>query len=138
MNVNAVDATKAYKPQKKVAKAVVGTVATAAAATGAALYLAKTGKLDKFVGKNAKVDTAVNGLKDVADKVTAKLTETYAKVEQTEVFKKATGKAKVAGEYVADKFNKVADFVKARLGKFNPDLAPEAEKMAETFNNFAK
>lgn len=138
MNVNAVDATKAYKPQKKVAKAVAGTVATAAAATGAALYLAKTGKLDKFVGKNAKVDTAINGLKGAADKVTTKLTETYAKVEKTEAFKKATGKAKVAAEYVTDKFNKVADFVKARLGKFNPDLAPEAEKMAETFNNFAK
>lgn len=138
MNVNAVDASKAYNPQKKVAKAVAGTVATAAAATGAALYLAKTGKLDKFVGKNAKVDTAINGLKGAADKATAKLTQAYAKVETTKAFQAVEGKAKAAGNFVVDKFNKVSDFVKTRLGKFNPDLAPEAEKMAETFNNFAK
>lgn len=138
MNVNAVNTTQAYKPHKKVAKAVAGTIATAAVATGAALYLAKTGKLDKFAGKNAKVDTAVNALKDTADKVSTKLTETYAKVEKTEAFQKTADKAKVAGEYVTDKLNKVSDYVKARLGKFNPDLAPEAEKMAETFNNFAQ
>ena len=43
---------------KTVAKVAAATVATAAVATGAALYLAKTGKLDQFVGKNKVADQA--------------------------------------------------------------------------------
>ena len=33
-------------------------------------------------------------------------------------------------------FGKAVDFVKTRMSKFNPDLAPAKENLAETFNNF--
>lgn len=54
---------------KTVAKAAAATVATAAVATGAALYLARTGKLDQFVGKNKVADQAINGAKGLADDI---------------------------------------------------------------------
>lgn len=123
-------------PVKKTVKTAAATVATAAAATGAVLYLAKTGKLDRFAGKNAKVDTAIDGLKNAADKVSKKLSPKVELLKNSQVYKKAESAAKKAGEFATKKFEKVVDTVKTRLGKFNPDLAPESAKMAETFNNF--
>ena len=56
---------------KQTVKTVVKTAATAAIVTGTALYLAKTGKLDKFATTEAG-QKAVNGLKSIADKLITK------------------------------------------------------------------
>jgi hypothetical protein len=123
---------------KRIAKTAAATVATAAAATGATLLLAKSGKLDQFVGKNKVADKAINGAKSLADDI-AKFAETkFAKVKPA--FEKVAKKVKESKvvKAVSSFFGKAVDFVKTRLGKFNPDLAPAKEKMAETFNNFVK
>ncbi len=123
---------------KTFAKAAAATVATAAVATGAALYLAKTGKLDQFVGKSEVTDKAIKGAKGLADdivkfaepKIAAvrpKVQNAIKTVKDSKVFKSV---AKFADDAIS--------FVKARLGKFNPDIAPAAEKAAETFNNFVR
>ncbi len=120
----------------KVAKAVVATTATAAAATGAALLLARTGKLDQFVGKNKVADKAINGAKGLADDI-AKFAEPHL-AKAKKAFSGIGEKIRNCKPFrAASKFAKgVVDTVKTRLGKFNPDLAPAKEKMAETFNNF--
>lgn len=121
---------------KTVAKAVAATAATAAVATGAALYLAKTGKLDQFVGKNEVADKAINGAKGLADDIVkfteSKFSAVKPKVEKAITTVKESSVFKSVAKFADDAIN----FVKARLGKFNPDIAPAAEKAAETFNNF--
>lgn len=133
MNIHSTQPT-----QTGVFKKAAATVATAAVAAGTAMYLAKSGKLDRFVGKNAKVDTAINGLKGAADKVTGKIAETCIKVKMTNAFQTVKNEAKKAGNFAADKFGKLTEGVRTQLGKFNSDLAPMKAKMAETFNNFVK
>ena len=66
---------------KKVAKTAAATVATAAVATGTALYLAKSGKLDQFVGKNKVADKAINGAKTLADDIAKFVEPKLAKVK---------------------------------------------------------
>lgn len=135
-----IQATQQTQPNavKKTVKTAAATVATAAVATGAVLYLAKTGKLDKFAGKNAKVDTAIDGLKGAADKVSKKLSPKVELLKNSQIYKKAESSVKKVANFATEKFGAVSDIVKTRLGKFNPDLAPAKEKMAETFNNFVK
>ncbi len=121
---------------KTVAKAVAATAATAAVATGTALYLAKTGKLDQFVGKNKVADKAINGAKTLADDIAKFVEPKVAKVKPA--FDGMVQKVKDSKvvKAVSKFFNNAVTFVKTRLGKFNPDLAPASEKAAETFNNF--
>lgn len=121
---------------KTVAKAVAATAATAAVATGAALYLAKTGKLDQFVGKNKVADKAISGAKGLADDIAKFVEPKVAKIKPA--FEGMVSKIKESKVYkaVAKFANNAINFVRARLGKFNPDIAPAAEKAAETFNNF--
>ena len=121
---------------KAVAKAVAATAATATVATGAALYLAKTGKLDQFVGKNEVADKAIKGAKNLADDIAKFVEPKVAKVRPAvEGMVKKVKDSKVV-KAVSKFFSNAVNFVKTRLGKFNPDLAPASEKMAETFNNF--
>lgn len=123
---------------KKVAKTAAATVATAAVATGTALYLAKSGKLDQFVGKNKVADKAINGAKTLADDIAKFVEPKLAKVKPAfESMVKKVKDSKVV-KAVSSFFGKAVDFVKTKLGKFNPDLAPAKEKMAETFNNFVR
>ena len=79
---------------KTIAKAAV----TGAAVAGSALYLAKSGKLDKFVGKNKHVDKGINGLKSAADKVWSVLEPQVAKVKP--LFDRISGKVKPVAERV--------------------------------------
>ena len=123
---------------KRSAKTAAATVATAAAATGATLLLAKSGKLDQFVGKNKVADKAINGAKTLADDIAKFVEPKLAKVKPAidGVIKKVKDSKVVKA--VSNFFGKAVNFVKARMGKFNPDLAPAAEKAAETFNNFVR
>lgn len=123
---------------KRIAKTAAATVATAAAATGATLLLAKSGKLDQFVGKNKVADKAINGAKTLADDIAKFVEPKLAKVKPAidGVIKKVKDSKVVKA--VSNFFGKAVNFVKARMGKFNPDLAPAAEKAAETFNNFVR
>ena len=66
---------------KRIAKTAAATVATAAAATGATLLLAKSGKLDQFVGKNKVADKAINGAKTLADDIAKFVEPKLAKVK---------------------------------------------------------
>ena len=93
------------------AKTIAKAALTGAAVAGSALYLAKSGKLDKFVGKNQHVDKGINGLKTAADKVWSVLEPQVAKVKP--LFDKISGRVKP----VADKVKTTA---KDTAGKAKP------------------
>lgn len=112
------------------------TAATAAAAAGAALYLAKTGKLDKFVGKNAKADSAINGMKKVANDIADKTKPLTDKAKP--VVDKIRPQAQKAVNFAKGLSEKAKNHIQALRGKYNPDLASAADKAAETFNEFIK
>ena len=92
----------------------------------------------QFVGKNKVADKAINGAKTLADDIAKFVEPKLAKVKPAidGVIKKVKDSKVVKA--VSNFFGKAVNFVKARMGKFNPDLAPAAEKAAETFNNFVR
>ena len=96
---------------KRIAKAAVVTTAAA----GTALYLAKTGKLDRFTGKNAHVDKGIAGLKTAADKIWTKLEPQVAKVKP--MYDKVAAKVKPAVESATKKVSATAKEV---AGKVKP------------------
>ncbi len=121
-----------------IAKAAVKTTATAAAVAGTTLLLARTGQLDRFVGKSKVTDRAINGAKGLADDI-AKFAEPHLATARTKLGSvtkavKASRPFKAVAKFADDAVN----FVRTRLGKFNPDLASAKDKMAETFNNFTR
>ena len=132
----AIDRTQAHRPNP--VKTVVKTVAAAGVATGAALYLAKTGKLDKFVGKNKTVDKGISGLKTAADKISTKLNPYIQKANEKfgpqikNIRSKAEpiivgAKTKLQGAKKA-----VTDFVNKVVEKIAPKAKVAAEQTVET------
>ncbi len=116
-------------------------LAAGAAVIGGAVYLAKTGKFnaaknlveDTFqsVAKgNPNVTEAQHNAKVLAERA-GKISKQVGKVGK-EVGKKAFNVAK-------NVFEKASNAVKGITPeKINPDIADEAAKAAETFNNFVK
>ncbi len=117
------------------AKRIVKTAFVASAVTGTALALAKTGKLDRFMGKNAAVDKGINKLKTIADKVWTKAEPIVSKIKKP--FQGIIGKVKplfqkVKG-FVTGLFTKVKTSVTRFISERNPaDTVVEA--MAGKYN----
>lgn len=120
---------------KKVAKTAAATVATAAVATGTALYLAKSGKLDQFVGKNKVADKAINGAKTLADDIAKFVEPKLAKVKPA--FEKVTGKVKPLFEKAKKFVTGIYTNTKAAITRFFSEKNPAdtvVEAMAGKFN----
>ncbi|MBE7704522.1 MAG: hypothetical protein E7Z90_01770 [Cyanobacteria bacterium SIG29] len=127
----AIDKTQAHRPSP--VRTAVKTVAAAGVATGAALYLAKTGKLDKFVGKNKTVDKGISGLKTAADKISTKLNPYIQKA--TEKFgpkiKDLKSKAEPIITSVKTKLQGVKKSVTEFVSKIVEKITPKAKVAAE-------
>ena len=156
MSIQPVQSTQTYNPAKKAVKTIAkATIATAAVATTLALG-AKKGKFTVTESTNkyaAKVmpylEEAGNFINSKASKVTQKVATLgiKQKVSDTKAYKTAKKVAdRISGEVkkydikgkVIQKLNAVKEYVQTNIGKFNPDKAGSADKMAETFNNFVK
>ena len=118
---------------KRIAKAAVA----GAAVAGTALYLAKTGKLDRFTGKNAHVDKGIAGLKTVADKIWTKLEPQVAKVKP--MYDKVAEKVRPAVESVTKKVSATAKEVAGKVKPFVTGLFTSAKAaITRFFSNFSQ
>ena len=112
---------------KKVVKTVAKTVATAAVVTGTALYLAKTGKLDKFA-KTETAQKAVGKLKGFADVILAKAQPIIDKIKPQ--VDEAVAKAKPHVDETVNKVktSKIYEEGKAIVEKAKPTLIEAKEQ----------
>ncbi len=132
MAIRRVDAAQSYNPVRKAGK-TAAKLTTAAAATGAVLYMAKTGKLNPKEGGNKVLEGLKAGLKKPADFILNKGAKLKDNAKNNPKISTITDKISGFGE-------KAADFAEGIVNKakFNPDKAKASEKAAETFNNFVK
>lgn len=152
------------QPTQNTHKKTARRILTAAAATGAVLYLAKTGKLNPVEGGNKYVEGIKAFLKKPADFVNAKIAEgikalqkneklgkkmetaqkyvkeTMEKAKENPEVKSLIDSAKVKKSQVVGSVRKAvgkaADFVEKEI---NPDkFTGKVQDTLETFKNFVK
>ena len=84
MAINAIQPVAPNKIQKKSGKKIAGAIVGAAALTGAALYLAKTGRLNAVEGGNPYIEKLKAIVKKPADLINGKIADKIADLSQSE------------------------------------------------------
>lgn len=139
MAINGVDNTQVHKPQRKVAKAVVGTVATAALVTAGLALGAKNGKF-AVTEESSAVATKVLPYLDKAGQIINKfVSETATKVVNSNAYQTVATKAKEAGvtDAIKEGFKKgngIADDIAGKVKTV--DIKGKATSGLETAKNF--
>ena len=119
MNINPVDNTQVHKPQRKVAKAVVGTVATAALVTAGLALGAKNGKFAVTEESSAVAKKVLPYLDKAGQIINKFVSETATKVVNSKAYQTAATKAKESGvtDAVKEGFQKGKGMVDDLAGK---------------------
>ena len=141
MNVNAVDNTQAYKPQKKVAKTVVKTVAAVAVVTAGLAIGAKKGKFAVTDESSAVAKKVLPYLDQAGQAINKFASETATKIVNSKAYQTSATKAKEAGvtDAIKNGFQKgqgLADDVAEKVK--NADIKGKANSAKETVKNFVE
>lgn len=139
MNINPVDNTQVHKPQRKVAKAVVGTVATAALVTAGLALGAKNGKFAVTEESSAVAKKVLPYLDKAGQIINKFVSETATKVVNSKAYQTAATKAKEAGvtDAVKEGFEKGKGIVDDVAGKVKAaDIKGKVQTGLETAKNF--
>ena len=141
MAINGVDNTQAYKPQKKVAKAIAGTVATAAIVTAGLALGAKNGKFAVTEESSAVAKKILPYLDKAGQVINKFASETATKIVNSKTYQAAATKAKEAGvtDAIKNGFQKgqgLADDVAEKVK--NADIKGKANSAKETVKNFVE
>ena len=141
MNVNAVDNTQAYKPQRKVAKAIAGTVATAAVVTTGLALGAKKGKFAVTEESSAIAKKVLPHLDNAGKAINKFVGETAKKIADSKLYQTISTKMKESGitDAIKEGFTngqKMADDVAEEVKK--ADVKGKARSAKETVKNFVE
>ena len=130
MTINGVDNTQAYKPQRKVAKAVLGTVATAAVVTAGLALGAKNGKFAVTEESSAVAKKILPHLDKAGQAINQFLGNAKTKVTGSKVYQDLAAKAKESGvtDALKEGFKKGQGIVDDVAGKVkNADIKGKAQ-----------
>ena len=139
MAINGVDNTQAYKPQRKVAKAVVGTVATAALVTAGLALGAKNGKFAVTEESSAVAKKVLPYLDKAGQAINQFVGQAATKIVNSNAYQTVATKAKEAGvtEAIKDGFEKGKGIADDIAGKVKAaDIKGKAATGLETVRNF--
>ena len=139
MAINGVDNTQAYKPQKKVAKAIAGTVATAALVTAGLALGAKNGKFAVTEESSALAKRVLPHLDNIGKNINKFVGETAKKIADSKLYQTISTKMKESGitDAIKEGFKngqKMADDVAD--GIKTADIKAKAHSAKETVKNF--
>lgn len=140
MAINGVDNTQAYKPQRKVAKAVAGTIATAALVTTGLALGAKKGKFAVTEESSAVAKKLLPYLDNAGQAINQFVANAKTKIVGSNAYQTVAQKAKESGvtEAIKEGFSKgkgIADDMATKVK--SADIKGKAESFIATVKNFA-
>ena len=140
MAINGVDNTQAYKPQRKVAKAVAGTIATAALVTTGLALGAKNGKFAVSEESSAVAKKILPYLDKAGQAINGFVAAAASKISNSKAYQTVAAKAQESGvtEAIKEGFSKgkgIADDMATKVK--SADIKGKAESFKATVKNFA-